>query len=456
VLGSFHVTLSALGNDARKPPKLLCLVHAAAARPLRSATFGAVSASGRRGALALVSVLAILILLEAAAGAPRAGTAASRAAPGLATQSTGTSPRVLTSGSRRTGHFEYVLPDGEVDVYDIDRGHRLVQRIALPQARGVRGAAASARTGILYVSYGGDGGRNGSGSMLAFDLVRGRVLWRRDYDTGVDSMAITPDGRTIYLPTGELSTGSDWLVVKASTGVPAAVVRGGAGPHNTVVGLDGRFVYLGGRDDNYLAVVATATNEVVRRVGPLRSGVRPFTVNGTQTLAFTTATGFLGFQVSSLVTGRVLYTVDLADYGFTWDRSTFKPSAPSHGISLSPNERELYVVDVPNSYVHVFDVSGLPSSPPRHVADVKLRHQLVGDESDCTYDCLRDAWLQHSRDGRFVYVGDSGDVIATRTRAIAFFLPALRNTLKSLEIDWRGGRPVATTSRTGLGYVRRR
>jgi DNA-binding beta-propeller fold protein YncE len=183
--------------------------------------------------------------------------------------------------------------------------------------------------------------------------------------------------------------------------------------------------------------------------------VRPFTINGAQTLAFTTATGFLGFQVSSLVTGRVLYTVDLGDYGFTWNRSTFEPSAPSHGISLSPDEREVYVVDVPNSIVHVFDVRGLPASPPRHVSDIQLRHLLVGDESGCAADCLRDAWLQHSRDGRYVYVGDSGDVIATRTHRVVTFLPALRNTLKSLEIDWRLGLPVATTSRTGLGYVGR-
>jgi hypothetical protein len=34
------------------------------------------------------------------------------------------------------------------------------------------------------------------------------------------------------------------------------------------------------------------------------------------------------------------------------------------------------------------------------------------------------------------------------------YLPTLRNTRKMLEIDWRGGVPVATTSRQGVGYVR--
>jgi hypothetical protein len=63
-----------------------------------------------------------------------------------------------------------------------------------------------------------------------------------------------------------------------------------------------------------------------------------------------------------------------------------------------------------------------------------------------------DGWLQHSRDGRFVYVGRAGDVIDTRTREIVAYLPPLAETADFVEIDWSGGRPVATTSRYGLGY----
>ncbi len=35
--------------------------------------------------------------------------------------------------------------------------------------------------------------------------------------------------------------------------------------------------------------------------------VRPFTVNSSNTLAFTSATEFDGFQVSSITTGKVLF-----------------------------------------------------------------------------------------------------------------------------------------------------
>jgi hypothetical protein len=354
--------------------------------------------------------------------------------------------------SRTVHHYEYVFPDEGMYVYDMDAGQRLVAHVRFPMAKGIRGVAASPGTHTLYISYGGDGGNQGSGSMLAYDLIARRVTWQRSYSTGIDSMAVSPDGSRIYMPTGELSPGSEWLVIDAGSGRVVSSIRGGTGPHNTIVGLSGRYVYLGGRNHDYLEVADTTTNQVVRNIGPLRSGVRPFTINGSETLAFTTATGFLGFQVSSLTTGQVLYTQSFP--GFTYDPSTFPASAPSHGISLSPNERQVWVMDAPNGYVHVFDVSHLPAEAPRLVANIALPHRLSGAEEPCTYDCGRDGWLEHSRDGRFVYVGDSGDVLSTATFKPVAYIPTLRQTRKMLEIDWRGAVPIATTTRSGLGYVR--
>jgi hypothetical protein len=86
--------------------------------------------------------------------------------------------------------------------------------------------------------------------------------------------------------------------------------------------------------------------------------------------------------------------------------------------------------------------------------NIRLSHPMSGEESPCSYDCARDGWVQHSLDGRFVYIGDSGDVIDTRSYRRVAYLDPLRNTRKMLEIDWRGGLPVATSSRQGLGYVR--
>jgi DNA-binding beta-propeller fold protein YncE len=234
--------------------------------------------------------------------------------------------------------------------------------------------------------------------MLAYNLLTDAVVWTRNYSAGVDSMAITPDGKTIYMPTGEAASGGNWDIVDASTG--------------NVTG----------------------------------------SINGKATLAFTTATGYLGFQVSDITTGKVLYTVPIQG-NFPYTPGQAGPSSPSHGISLSPDEKQLWVMDQPNDYVHVFDISGLPASAPVQMANIKLTQPMTGGQVGCTYDCLREGWLQHSLDGRFVWVGDSGDVISTSTQASVATLTPLYNSRVFLEIDFSGGLPIATSSRSGLGYV---
>ena len=46
--------------------------------------------------------------------------------------------------------------------------------------------------------------------------------------------------------------------------------------------------------------------------------------------------------------------------------------APSHGISLSPDEKRLYVMDAALDQLEMYDVSGLPTSAPTFVATVPL------------------------------------------------------------------------------------
>lgn len=355
-------------------------------------------------------------------------------------------PLRTATAARGVHHYEFVVPDGQICVYDIDHGHRLVQAIGLPQAKGVRGLAVSAPLQLLYVSYGGDGGPNGDGSLLAWSFRTHRVVWTRSYGTGIDSMAVAPDGRTLWMPTGELNSGSRWLRLDAATGKQTGTVTGGAGPHNTIASAD--HVYLGTRDNPYLHVVDLRAGNRVTKIGPLKGGVRPFTVNHAQTLAFTTATGFLGFQVSSIRTGKVLYTVPLP--GVSWNPDTFPATAPSHGITLVDHEREVWVMDAPNSRLHIFDVSGLPSHPPRQIATVALT-SMTGQATPCAYDCSRDGWILHSANGRYVYVGDAGDVIDVSTRRVVAHLPALRNTRKYLEVDFRNGRMITSTSRSVVG-----
>ncbi|MDQ2967635.1 MAG: hypothetical protein M3R37_04870 [Actinomycetota bacterium] len=154
-------------------------------------------------------------------------------------------------------------------------------------------------------------------------------------------------------------------------------------------------------------------------------------------VVFVTRRGVLGVRIVDFHTNRTLYVTRFK--GFTWN-PRFGPDPPSHGLSLAPDRPELWVLDAPNSVLHVFDVSELPDRPPRRLEDVRLSQPISGDENPCARACGRIGSLQHSADGRFVYVGDAGDVIDTRTREIVANLEALHNSRVHLEVDWVDGK----------------
>jgi hypothetical protein len=394
---------------------------------------GANAASDLLGALDLGATLRVSVVASNAAG-PSAP--ARSAASGVVT-----SPSAIS-------HYEYVFNEGPVNVYDIDNSFKLVESFTLPGTnRGVRGVAVSPATHMMFVSYGGDGGGNGNGSVLAYDLVSKRVVWSVNLATGIDSGAVSRDGKLLYMPDGELSSDGNWYILDTSNGqVVGKIATPGAGPHNTVMSADGKTLLLGTRNYNFVSIYDTQTGKLQPEIGPLVGGVRPLTINGSDSVAFTTATGFDGFQVESLTPpGSVLYTESFG--GCTGPFTTC-----SHGISLSPDGSQAYVIDTVHKAVQVWDVHGVGEGvAPAHLATVPVAG-LSGAEEGCAYDCARDGWVHHTLDGRYVFVGDSGSVIETTTAKVVATIPNMLNTRKFVEIDWLAGVPIASTGRHGIGY----
>jgi YVTN family beta-propeller protein len=82
---------------------------------------------------------------------------------------------------------------------------------------------------------------------------------------GFDRLALSPDGRTLYVPSFE---GANWHVIRASLGELIAHLDTGTGSHNTIWSADGSRVYLAGLHNNYLLVADPSTNKVIHKVEP--------------------------------------------------------------------------------------------------------------------------------------------------------------------------------------------
>ncbi len=345
----------------------------------------------------------------------------------------------------RTGerHFLYAAVPGirnyvergghGVLVFDIDRGHAFVKRIparGLNPADGkplnVKGVVANAVTGRLYVST--------LQFVTCFDLLTDKILWEKAYDGGCDRMSLSPDGKVMYLPSLEKD---HWHVVDALSGDVIKRLEPIPRAHNTVYGLDGRHVYMAGIGSPLLHVADTATHTIVRRVGPFSSGIRPFTVNGRQTLAFVNVNGLLGFEVGDLVSGQKLHRVEVQGYKVGVPK---RHGCPSHGVGLTPDEKEVWVCDGPNQRMHLFDATVMP---PKQVASI-----LVRDDP---------GWITFSIDGKYAYPS-TGEVIDVATRKIVATLKDETGTIaeseKLVEIHFAGGKLVRTGDQFGIGRVR--
>jgi DNA-binding beta-propeller fold protein YncE len=350
-------------------------------------------------------------------------------------------PFATAYGEDRVSRLLYVVCPGIRDylefggagilVFDIDAGHKFVRRIATDASkaakpRNIKGVVASPATGKLHFTT--------PEALYCVDLVSEKTEWGRELPQGCDRLAATPDGKALFVPSFEKDI---WNVVEAVTGKVAATVETKSGAHNTVCGLDGKRAYLAGLRSPLLFVADTATNKVAAKVGPFAAAIRPFTVNGAQTLCYVNVNELLGFEVGDLKSGKKLHRVEVP--GFEKGKVR-RHGCPSHGIGLTPDEKELWVVDAANERVHVFDATAMP---PKYATSIKLREQP--------------GWVTFSLDGKFAYPS-TGEVIDTATKKIVAALADEErrevHSEKMVEIHFKGGVPVAAGDQFGLGRKR--
>ncbi len=317
-------------------------------------------------------------------------------------------------------------------VFDADNGYQFVKRIptwTVPAGKlpeNVKGIAASARAGKLYVSN--------ISRIIAIDLHTDKIVWDKAYEGGVDRLAISPDGKILYAPSFE---GPHWNVINSATGDVITKVEPKSGAHNTIYSSDGAHVYLAGLHSPVLSIADTATNTLGKTVGPFSNSIRPFTINGNQTLCFVNVNGLLGFEVGDIRTGKKLYRVEVEGYK---QGPVKRHGCPSHGIAMTPDNRELWVCDGANSSLHIFDATVMP---PKLTSSIKVRDQP--------------GWITFSIDGRFTYPS-TGEVIDTHTKKI---ITALKDETgrevhseKLVEIVFDGDKPVRAGDQFGKGAKR--
>ncbi len=337
-----------------------------------------------------------------------------------------------------TGHYLYVATPGIRDylgygghgllVFDIDNDHRFIKRIATKgfHAHGrpsnVKGIAVSRQLNSIYIST--------LESLQRIDLGTEQLIWEIPFEGGCDRMSISPDGKTMYLPSLEKDF---WNVVNCESGDIIKKITVHSRAHNTIYGPSGKQVYMGDIGSPLVYVADTKTHTIVRKIGPFSAGIRPFTINSDESLVFVNVNDLLGFEVGDLETGEKLAGIEVLG----WDKGPVRRHGnPSHGIALTPDEKEIWVSDGYNMRIHVF--SGIP--PYQQLTTIPL-DDMPG-------------WISFSMDGKYAYPS-SGEVIDPKTRKILYKLEdENHNTVSSekmIEIFMEDGNVMKAGDQFGIG-----
>jgi DNA-binding beta-propeller fold protein YncE len=316
-------------------------------------------------------------------------------------------------------------------VFDIDNDHRFVKRIATKGLHpdgipsNVKGIAVSVPLNSIFIST--------IESLQCIDLTTDKLVWEKKFEGGCDRMSISPDGETMYLPSFE---NTFWNVVDCATGEVIKKIEVNKRAHNTIYGPSGEHVYLDDIASPWLYIADAKKHELVNKVGPFENFVRPFTINGKETVTYVTLDSLLGFEVGDLITGKKIAHVEVEG----WEAGPVRRHGnPSHGIALTPDEKEIWLADGHNMRLHVFS-----ASPPYQQLTTIPLNDLPG-------------WISFSVDGKYVYPS-SGEVIEAKTRKIVTRLQdEFHNNVaseKMVEIDLAGNKAVKAGNQFGIGGVR--
>jgi len=315
-------------------------------------------------------------------------------------------------------------------VFDIDKNHQFVKRIHTnglhpdKTPSNVKGIAVSLPLNSIYVST--------IESLQRIDLTTEKLVWEKYYEGGCDRMSISPDGKTMYLPSFEKGF---WNVVDCNTGDVIKKIEVFKRAHNTIYGPAGNYVYLDDIASPWLWVADAKKHELVNKIGPFENFVRPFTINGKETLVYATVDSLLGFEVGDLKTGQKLTRVEVEG----WNTGPVRRHGnPSHGIALTPDEKELWVADGYNMRVHIFSAI----KPYQQLSTIPLQ-DMPG-------------WISFSIDGKYAYPS-SGEVIDVKTRRILTKLQdEFYNSVaseKMVEIDFADNKAVKAGDQFGMGRL---
>ena len=311
----------------------------------------------------------------------------------------------------RGRHLIYVVVPGSLEragwlngvgivVLDANDNYRFVKRIptwefaASMSPEQVSGVAASPVTNLIYVAA--------RGRLGAIDMGTDKMVWSVTLDGKCcERPQVTPDGKIVVVG-GDLQ--DYWYEVDARTGQLIGKLEAPESPnsHNLNLSADGKTAFMS--PNNKVMTISEVKSRKVIKTIRFPDNIRVFVTNKDSSKLFVNNNNLLGFVIADVASGQVVKTVEVTSVNWRarWDvtpRPRIPHGCPSHGIALTPDEKEIWVADGMFNKIHIFS----NTDDPKEIDTI----DLTGGPF----------WMTFGLDAKLAYVS-SGDIIDIATHKI--------------------------------------
>jgi hypothetical protein len=386
-------------------------------------------------------------------------TATAPATTATAPAATATPPSAITSRLLYLGNDA----TGQIEVYDIANGYKLLRSINVPgnkfnypSGARYRGITAHAGTKRLYFTNAGDNaqGDNDPATQLigAIDLTTEKVVWQfNSNDRGCkkpDRLNVTLDGSALYVP---CKNSDKELILRASDGATIATLSIAGDPHNTFTGEQGKWMYMSARSSTVFHIADPKTHKIVKSISGMTSPVRPFSVTPSESYVFANLTQLMGFAVMDIRDPNPANWKKLME--ITHPRPAQLPphidsphgdNPQSHGIAVRPGGKEVWFIDDRYGFLYVYDITTLPNAP-RHVATIPL----FTDYSK-PWTNLEQRWITFDATGKYAHAPNGWIIDADARKDTGM---RVSPSEKMVEVDYANNVPVRVTGQNGGVYT---
>lgn len=187
--------------------------------------------------------------------------------------------------------------------------------------------------------------------LLKVDLATDAIVARTKVGPVPNEPTISLDGRYVFVPQ---RGGEHCDIVDTATMTVVKSLPVGREGHNAYTAADGT-VYVTAMGDDLIAVIDPETLEITRKI-PVGGIPRPVALTKDESLAYVALSGLHGFVTVDLRTDQVIHRTEIP----------VPPGTPrplldtyTHGLLLTPNERELWTASYAIDKVYAFTVPDL-------------------------------------------------------------------------------------------------